>query len=167
MAERETLIYNERIIYEGLFSVADLYSLIDEYFEEKGYDKREKKNIERVTKEGKFIEIEMEPWKKLTDYVKSSLRVRMQMHNVRETDIVKDGVKVKLHQGSVNIVMSCFLITDYEDKWEAKPIFFFLRSLWDKFFMGNYMTQHKAEALNDFTQLKSQIQSYLNLYRKV
>ena len=45
MAERETLIDNYRVIYEGLFSVKDLYSLIDEYFEEKGYDRREKKNI--------------------------------------------------------------------------------------------------------------------------
>ena len=66
MSEREILVDKRRMTYEGLFSVADLYSLIDEYFEEKGYDKHEKKNIERVTPNGKDIEIEVEPWKKIT-----------------------------------------------------------------------------------------------------
>src|SRR3989338_6822438 len=128
MAERETLIDNYRVIYEGLFSVGDLYSLIDEYFEEKGYDKREKKNIERVSKEGKFIEIELEPWKKITDYAMSSIRVRMQMHDVKEVEVEKDGVKIKLNQGKVNIVISAYMTTDYENKWEAKPMFFFFRA---------------------------------------
>ena len=68
MAERETLIDNYRIQYEGLFSAVDLYTMIDEYFEERGYDKVEKKNIERVSKEGKFIEVEMQPFKRITDY---------------------------------------------------------------------------------------------------
>src|SRR3989344_777221 len=107
MVEREPIIENYRIQYEGLFSVGDLYSLIDEYFEEKGYDKREKKNIERVSKEGKFIEVEMEPWKKITDYAESVLKVRMQLTNITETIIEKDGVKVKMNQGKANILFSC------------------------------------------------------------
>lgn len=165
MAERETLIDNYRIHYEGLFSVIDLYTLIDEYFEEKGYDKREKKNIERVTKSGKFIEIELEPWKKTTDYAQSSIRVRLQMKEVKEVEIEKDGVKVKLNKGDVSITMSAFLTTDYEHKWESKPMFFFLRTIFEKFVFGSYTAQYKAEIMNDFNLLTSQIKSFLNLYK--
>jgi len=165
MAERETLVDNYRIQYEGLLSVVDLYTMIDEYFEEKGYDKREKKNIERVSPEGKFIEIELEPYKKITDYAKSSIKVRLQMKNIKEIEVERDGVKVRLNQGSVNIVFSCYLETDYEHKWETKPMFYFMRVLYDKFIYASYTSQYKGEVVNDFNQLISQIKSFLNLYR--
>ena len=165
MAERETLVDNYRLQYEGLFSVIDLYTMIDEYFEEKGYDKREKKNIERVTPEGKFIEIELEPYKKITDYAKSTIKVRLQMKDIKEVVVEKDGVKVKLNQGSIHLVFSCFLETDYEGKWETKPMFYFLRVLYDKFIYSSYTSQYKGEVVNDFNLLISQIRSFLNLYR--
>lgn len=167
MVEREPLVENYRIQYDGLFSVKDLYALIDEYFEEKGYDKREKKNIERVSQEGKFIEIEFEPWKKITDYAQSIIKVRLQMRDVKEVVVEKDGVKVKLNQGSVNVVMGAILQTDYENKWESKAMFFFLRVLFDKYVFGSYTAEYKAEIINDFNQLIYQIKSFLNLYRKI
>ena len=48
MSEREVLVDKMRLTYEGIFSILEVYKIMDEWFEEKGYDKREVKNIESI-----------------------------------------------------------------------------------------------------------------------
>ena len=67
MVERDIVVDRMKIEYEGLFSARELYKLIDNWFFEKGYDKREKKSSESIKPAGKYIEMELEPWKKVTD----------------------------------------------------------------------------------------------------
>jgi len=43
-AQRTILVERQRMHFEGIFNIKDLYKTIDEYYEEKGYDKREKKD---------------------------------------------------------------------------------------------------------------------------
>ena len=164
MAERELLVEN-KVGYEGLFSVKELYRLIDAFFREKGYDKREIKNSEKVTPEGKFIEVEMMPWKKVTDYAKNEIWMRIIIENLKEVEVEKNGVKVKLNQGSLKIVFYGYLTTDYENRWEQKPMFFFIRTLFDKFFLKQYVDDFKKNLLGDVNLIRNQVDGFLNLYR--
>ncbi|MDP7323380.1 MAG: hypothetical protein QF632_01310 [Candidatus Woesearchaeota archaeon] len=165
MAEREVLVDKMRLTYEGLFSIYDMYKMIDEWFEEKGYDKREVKNIESVFPEGKYIEVVMEPWKKLTDYAKSVIKVRMIFSDIKEVQVEKDGMKVKMNQGRAHFVFDAFLETDYENRWESKPMFFLIRTLYDKYFYKGYTSQLKGEVMDAVTELHARIKGFLNLHR--
>ena len=165
MPERECLIHKMRLNYEGLFSVKDLYKLIDDWFHEKNYDKKEIKNIERVTPDGKFIEIELMPWKKVSDYAKNEIQVRMLLSDVKEVEIEKDGVKTKLNQGKVQVIFDAYLTTDYEGRWETKLIYYFLKTIWDKYIMHPWMSGHEVVCKNDTNDLRDRIKSFLNLYR--
>ncbi len=165
MAEREVLVDKMRLTYEGLFSVYEIYKMMDEWFEEKGYDKREVKNIESVFPEGKYIEIVLEPWKKLTDYAKSVIKVRIIFSDIKEVQVEKDGAKVNLNQGRAHFVFDAYLETDYENRWESKPTFFFIKTLFDKYFYKSYTSQLKAEVMDSITDLHSRIKGMLNLYR--
>jgi|TARA_B100002003_G_C14107991_1_gene532925 hypothetical protein len=165
MAEREVVIDKMRLSYEGLFKVTDLYKLIDGWLREKGYDKREKKMIESVTKDGKFIEWEMEPWKKITDYAKIVIGLRMIMTDIKEVDVEVDKSKVKLNQGKIDFVFDGYLETDYENRWESKPLFYFLRTVFDKYIFKPYSTGYHSNTLDDVNDLHVRIKSFLNLYR--
>jgi len=165
MSERDTVVNKFRLTYSGLFSVLDFYTMIDEYFEDKGYDKREKKNAERVTPEGKYIELHLEPWKKITDYAKSVIAVRIVMTDIKEVEVEKEGVKIKLNQGNIQMVFDAYLETDYEHRWEMKPMFFFLRTIFDKFVFKSYTVSFKNEIKADVDHLIVMIRSFLNLYR--
>jgi hypothetical protein len=165
MSEREVIVDKVRLSYEGLFSVADFYKMIDEFFEEKNYDKRELKNIERVSPEGKYIEIELLPWKKVSDYAKNEIRVRMMMSNIKDVEVEKDGVKVKLNQGNLQIVFDAYLTTDYENRWESKPYFFFLRTIFDKYLYRPFQSGFQQGVKSDFVELRDRIKAFLNLYR--
>jgi hypothetical protein len=164
-AQRTYLVDKHRMNYEGIFVIQDLYKLIDEYYEEKGYDKREVKNIESVSEDGKFIEIVVEPWKKLTDYAKSVIKVRMVMTGIKEVEVEKDGLKVRVNQGKIQFVFDAYLETDYENRWESKPMFFLIKTLYDKYFYKTYSAKLQGEVTTSMKDLMTRIKSFLNLYR--
>ena len=165
MPEREIIVDKLRLTYEGIFSVAELYNMIDEWFRWKGYDKRENKNIEIVKPEGKFIEIELEPWKKVTDYAKNVIKIRIQMTGIKDVEVEKDNAKLKLNQGKVQFVFDGILETDYEARWEGKPIFYFIRTVFDKYFYKPFTAGFQRGVKEDLMHLHGQIKAFLNLYR--
>jgi len=165
MAEREIVVDKMRLSYEGIFKITDLYKLIDGWFRQKGYDKREKRIAESVTKNGKFIEWELEPWKKITDYAKIVIRLRVIITDVKEIDVEIDKTKVKMNQGKADFIFDGLLETDYENRWETKPLFFFLRTLFDRFIFKPYTIGFESNCVDDVNDLQSRIRSFLNLYR--
>ena len=165
MAEREVLIDKMRLTYEGLFEVVELYKLIDRFFKEKGYDKRERHNSERVTPAGKFIELELEPWKKITDYTSNVIKLRIVLSDITEVVIKKKGVKVKLNKGKARIVFDAYSETDYENRWEGKPLFFFIRTILEKYIFKPYTDGNRSNVMDDCNHLYNKIKSFFNLYK--
>ena len=165
MAERETVINKLRLTYEGLFDAKGLYKLIEEHFEEMNYDKVEKKNIEVVKPEGKYIEIETEPYKAVTDYYKNIIHIRIIMSELKEVEIEKEGIKIVVNQGKLQLVFDGYIQTDYLNKWESKPQYFFLRTLFNKYFFKPYTKSYYGSVKNDLMSLHSKIKAYLNMYR--
>ena len=87
MAERKIVVDTLRLNYQGLFNLNEMYMMIDKWLREKGYDKFERKNFEHVYKDGRQVEVEIEPWKKFTDYAKCSIKLNMLCTEVK--DVVK------------------------------------------------------------------------------
>jgi hypothetical protein len=82
MPEQTMVSGPDRIQYEGVFSVAELFRLIDEWLLDKGYYRVEPKHVESAKPEGKFVELDLTPGKELTDYAKALLRIKIQMSNI-------------------------------------------------------------------------------------
>ena len=165
MGERRIVIDNLMLQYEGLFELRELYMMVDKWLRQKGYDKFEKRNHEHVLKEGKYIEIELEPWKKITDYAKIVINLYFHCYNVKEVIVKKDGQDVKMNQGKIKIKFVGFLVTDYEDKWEGKPIFYFLRAVMDKWVYRVASEKYEAAVAEDVKHLYQNVKAFLNLFR--
>lgn len=165
MAERDFVVDHMRLSYEGVFKVQDLYKLIDSWLREKGYDKREKRMAEKVAPDGKFIEWEIEPWKKITDYAKIVIKLRVIMSDIKEIDVEIDGNKIKMNQGKADFVFDGFMETDYENRWESKPMWVFLRTIFDKHLLRPYTQGYYNAVLDDVNEIHTRIKSFLNLYR--
>jgi len=165
MTERKIVIDTLQLNYQGLFNMNELYIVIDKWFREKGYDKYEKKNFEHVYKDGKQIEIEMEPWKKTTDYAKCIIKTNILVTNLKEVVVKKDGFNVKTNQGKILITFMGFLETDYEGRWESKAWVFFLRSLFDQYIYRVHTDKFESYVAEDTTHLYNTIKAYLNIQR--
>jgi len=165
MAERRMIVDNLTVVYQGLFNLNELYLVIDKWYREKGYDKFEKKNYEQVYKTGKEIELEIEPWKKITDYAKIVLKMKIFVKNLKDVTIEKEGHKVKMNEGDVKIAITGYLDTDYEHKWEKKPLVFFLRTMFDQYIYKLDHAKDEAAVADDAQHVHSLIKSYLNMHR--
>lgn len=165
MALREIVIDHMRLDYEGLFDARELHHMIDYYFREKGYDKRETKNYEKVTPEGRYIELELTPWKKTTDYIRNIIKVRLIMSSVKDVEIEKDNTKIKLQRGRVQFVIDGFFDYDYDNRWDYNPVHVFIRTIFDKYFFKTYWDKYKGVLIEDTNMLHNMIKNYFNLFK--
>lgn len=165
MVERIVLVDKQKMTYEGIFIVKDLYELIDNYLERNGYQKRDLNSSEVVKKEGRFIVMKFEPWKQLSDYAKSVFKVNMRLDEVRDLEIEKEGTKMHANQGKVTLIFDAYLENDFEHKWENKPGFFFVRVLFDKYIFKPFTTNYQSIVMRDFTKFINELRAFLNLYK--
>ena len=165
MGERNIVIDKLRLNYKGLFKVDELYKFIDEWCRDKGYDKAELKNTEEVKQTGKNIELDIEPYKKLSDYAKSIIHVRIIMSDIKEVEIEKNNVKITMNQGNIQMIFDGWLETDYEGEWEGNPVYFFMRKVFEKYVFKPFGSGFEKYVASDLNHLHSNIKSFLNLYR--
>lgn len=165
MAEIKTLIDGKQVVYEGLFSLKELYRAIDKWFWERGYDKQELKNFEDVTENEKQLILEILPYKKISDYAKIEIRIFMIFSKLTDVEVERNGVKAVLNKGRADFSFDCYLVTDYEHKWETRPIYYFLRTVFDKFVFRVYTAAFEKEAVKDCIEIEGEIKAFLNMNR--
>ena len=165
MAERMTIVDGEKLIFTGLFDFRELYNLIDAFLWQKGFDKRVRKNEEHVSPESKFAHVIMQPWKRVSEYIKHEIKIDISVHHAKEEVREIDGVKKKFTNGTVSITFWGYIVTDYNSRWVVRPEYFFIRTIMDKWV---YKVQHQSSAgmlKNDIRHLKGEIEGLLNLHR--
>ena len=164
MGERRLVVDHLRVKYEGLFDLFELYKLIDSWLREKAFDKREVRNQEHVRQDGKYVELVLMPWKKISDYARHVVRMEIRAFKLKEVIVTMDGRKVKMNKARLDIIIDAYLDTDYEGRYETKPFYFFIRTIFDKFVYRTYSTQFEELLVENVSQLHSTIKSFLNLY---
>ncbi|MBW2973417.1 hypothetical protein KY346_03415 [Candidatus Woesearchaeota archaeon] len=165
MSEKTTITGKEQIRYDGLFSVKELYKLIEDWVNSKGYMPVETSIEESVTKEGKVITAKLEPFKKLTDYAKAVIKIDIMISDCKEVEVKRAGKKQKLNKGTVLIEIQSIMETDYEHRWEMKPWLYVLRTVFEKYIYTPFLSGFKKAIREDTDHLKDQIKAYLNLYK--
>ena len=162
---KDYVVYDEFVKYSGPFELRELYMLIDRFFKEHHYDKNEKKHYEKRTKDENYIELVLEPFKTVSDYVKLNINMEIFIRNLVDIEIEEGGKKKTLQQGEISIRFRSFILKDYEGKWEAYPWMIFIREMVDKFIYKMHINEFSGELANDTALLKNQLKSFLNLYK--
>lgn len=165
MAEVDFVVCKRKINYEGLFNCKELYKLMDEFFSHRGYDKSEGKHAESVNPEGKYIEMEIRYYRKMSEYVQNVVDIKLIMSDLKEVEVKKDKSKIKLNKGKVQLILDGYLETDWQGTWEKKPVYYVIRTLASKYIFGPVTGKYKAELGDTVSQFCNEISSFLNLYR--
>ncbi len=163
MSERLIVVDEQKIAYDGIFESRELFKVIKSWAKEKGYWFYEESRTESTKPEGKYVELSLPLQKKLTDYAKSRIHMKLQFGPMNDVVVKRDQKRKKVQEGKLNIFMKGVLETDYEDRWETKPIFYFLRVLFEKYLYSPYISGHEGQIKKDYAELKSQIKAFLNL----
>ena len=165
MTEKKVLIENEVVQYEGLFNLTELYRLIDKFLNERGFDKFERFNEEKVTASGKDIDVLLEPGRQVSDYSKHKMKIRLYIKGMKDVEVEKDGIKIKLNQGKLRIEFAAYLISDIEGKWQNSPTLMITRFFTERFIFKRQMKTQEVDLVQQTRHLKTLVKSFLNLHR--
>jgi len=165
MPEQKLVIEGIEIGFEGVMNIKEIYKILDDWLNDNNYDKNELVNVEYLRPEGKYIELVLEPNKKVSDYVKNIIKIKAVAKNVKDVEIEQDGKKKKMQEGNLSIMFRGILETDYEGRWEQKATIFFLRVLVDKYIYKFYTDRFESALAKDVREISTQAKSFLNLYK--
>ena len=150
-----------RVIEDAVFNMHDLYKHIRSWLDNHNYITFEKEYRDWMKEEGRSATIKLAPWRKVDDYTKYHIDIKIKFKNLKEVE-TKTGI---MNKGEVNIKIESFLEKDYEDRWENNFMSRFMRSLYDYFFMTGKIDLYKKELLDDSYDLFNEIKSFLGLHR--
>ncbi|HOI18602.1 MAG TPA: hypothetical protein PLX15_01950 [Candidatus Woesearchaeota archaeon] len=165
MAEKIVMVKPKVISYSGLFIMKELYHTVDSWLKENGYDKEEKKAYEKVSEKGKTIEIKYEPFKKITDYSKYILEIQIRVQNLVSVEITDKGKNKIFNKGDVEVTLQGDKISDYENYWESKPFYFFMRTVFRKFILKDEESKQDSKFKDDFDSIAREIKDHLNMHK--
>src|SRR3972149_6416343 len=140
MPNTTTLLSDERIQYEGVFSIAELYKHAYNWLTWRKFDVREGKYMEKAKATGKEIKIEWTAQKFLDEYSSFEIKIRWEFLNIRDAE-----KPPKMQQGEVNIFVTASIITDRQDFWAANAFYSFMRTFYDRYLYRSSYDRLKAE----------------------
>ena len=143
----------------------ELYQIIDTWFRNMHYDKREIENREQVFEKGRYIHITLQPWRKITDVEKFEIKIRIRIQDMEDVVVEKDGLQMAMNKGKVLIIFDAFFTTDYEGRWDQKPFYYFMNHFIDKFVYKIHTDRSVGLLQKEANQLIREVKSYLNMHK--
>ncbi len=165
MVEKD-LIYKGKIKQGGIFHFKDFYAFAYDWIISEDYDLTEKKYSEKVTGDAKQIEIIWEAYKKVSDYFRFVLKMRWLILGMKDVEVQREGKKVKMNSGSIEITFQAILEKDYESRWEDKPVWKFLRGVYDRYIIRSRIDKYEDKVVGELLNLIDQTKAFLALEAK-
>ncbi len=165
MSEKD-LIHKGRIKHRGLFDFKDVYEFIYDYLADDNYDIFERKYTEKVKGSSKDVEIKWEASKEVSDYFRFVIVIEWIILGMKSVEVTREGKKIKIDSGSIEIKFKSFLVKDYESRWENHPFWKFLRGLYDRYIIRTRIEQYEEKLLAEIMEFSSQIKSFLAIETK-
>lgn len=146
---------------DAIFNMHELYRHIRSWLDDHRYVTWEKEYRDWMKESGKSAAIKLVPWKKIDDYTKIHIDIKIKFKNLKEVE-TKSGI---LNKGEVSVKFESFIEKDYENRWEHNFMTRFMRSLYDHFFITERVEDYKKELLDDTYDLFNEVKAFLGLHR--
>jgi len=163
MSEKDNL-FKTKIKHNGLFDFKETYRILFEWLVDQGYDVNEK-GYKEVVQPGnaKELEIEWEATRKVSDYFRFMLKIKFHPMGMTSVEVDVDGVKQKMNKGQFELEVSSILEKDYEERWTGRPIWKFLRTIYDKYLIKERTEQYEGKLIGEMDEFVGQAKSFLAL----
>lgn len=129
------------------------------------YDVEEKKYDEKTRGGGKDYIINWVAERKIDEYTKFRILVNWVLRRIKDVSVEKGGDKVKLQQGKIELTVETQLLTDYDNKWEDRPFYRFLRGFYEKYIYKDTIDRLNTQLWEEGWAFYNEAKSFLNLYK--
>jgi len=165
MSEKDT-IFSGKTKYTGIVDFKELYRFLYDWFTDHGYKIIEKSYNEKTKVDGKEIEIKWDAQKRISDYFKFLIKAEWRTLGLTEVDVQKNGTKLKMNKGYIEIKFSAILEKDYEHRWEDTAFIKFLRGVYDRYIIKGRIDSYEDKLMDEVDEVVVQTKSFLAIEGK-
>jgi hypothetical protein len=162
MALKSTVV-KTKIKKKGIFNYKDLYNFTYNWLKDRGYGIKENEYTEKSAGGAKEIQLKWEAGKKVTEYFKNSISVNWHIMQLKDTEIERDGKKEKTNTGDLKLDIKADLVRDYEERWEDKRQWKFLRGIYEKYVIRTTVESYEDRVKEDAVDFVNDVKAYLEL----
>lgn len=156
-------VLSETIKKKGLWNFKEFYNFCFEWFQSEGYILTESKYQDKMQEAGQEIVIEWLGWRKITDYFKFEIKVEWHILGMKTEEAEREGKKVKTNKGELEVKVTGQLVRDYENRWELKPFWKFLRGVYERYVIRTTVDEYEDRLIEDTLKFIGQVKSFLEL----
>ena len=165
MGEQRVTYAKRTVKYSGLFSVGEIHKFILYWFRNHGFDFMEELTDEKILKDEKQIIYDYRPYRKFSDFAKCVIYLDIKFIHVKEAVVELDGIKKKMNTGDISFTITGFIETDYLNKWETKPFYYFLKTVFEKFVFGSQQDYYDSYTNKMCDLILEEFKALLNMNR--
>ena len=166
MAKEDTILKDVKVeLKKAIFNLTELYKHAHDFLESRNYTIVEKEYKEKVTAQGREINIKWECEKEVDEYSKFNIAVKWTAQFINDVKVKQGEKEIKMQSGEISVKVSSKLILDYNEKWESHLFLKFLQSFYEKYLYIGTITQLKEKLWEDSWDLYNEIKSFLNIYK--
>jgi len=165
MAEKDT-IFSGKVKQVGILNFKDFYAFAYDWLKGEGYSLTEKVYSEEITGDSKKIDISWQAKRKISDYFQFVISINWRILGLKDIEVTREGKKVKMNTASVEIKIKGVLVKDYEHKWEDRPVWKFLRGIYDRYIIRSRVDQYEGDLKEEVEEFIAQCKSYLAIEGK-
>ena len=162
MAQKKD-VYKAAVKQVGYWNYGDLYIMTFNWLKDEGYKVFEEKYDEKLSAAGKEIIIKWVAKKKITDYFMYHIQLDWHILTMKDAEVEIDGKKVKTNKGEVKIDFKGTIINDYEARWEDKPLWKFLRSIYEKYVIRETVDEYEDDLEDDVRNMIKDTKAFLRI----
>jgi len=165
MSEKDA-VWKGKVKHTGIFDFGEFYKFCYAWLIDKDYKLIEKTYSEKVTPNGKLVEIFWDAKRKISDYFRFVIKAQWRIIGMTEVEVQKEGSKLKLNKGQLEITISALLEKDYESRWENSGFLKFLRGIYDRYIIRGRIEKYEEKLLAEVDEYVSQLKAFLALEGK-
>lgn len=165
MSEKDT-IFSGKTKYTGVWDFSEIYRFLYDWFIDHNYKIIEKVYTEKIKADGKEIEIKWEAKKKISDYFRFLVNADWRILGMTEVDVQRNGAKIKMNKGYIEIKFTAILEKDYEHRWENTAFIKFLRGVYDRYIIRGRIDAYEDKLLDEVDEVIAQTKSFLTIEGK-
>ena len=165
MAQKKE-VYKEKLKQTGNWNYTDVYNLAFSWLKGSGYKLKEDLYSEKLSANGKEVIIAWTAEKKVTDYFQYQIKMDWHILGMKDAEVEIEGKKVKTNKGEVEIVFKANIIKDYEKRWEDKPLWKFLRGIYEKYIIRETIDEFEDDLEDDVKDMIKDLKAFLRIPAK-
>jgi hypothetical protein len=162
MAQKKE-IYKQKLKQTGYWNYDGLYKMTYNWLKDAGYGLSETLYNEKLQGNGKEIVIKWEAKKKVTDYFARKITLDWHILGLNDAEVEIDGKKIKTNKGELEIAFRGIIIKDYEERWEDKPLWKFLRGIYEKYIIRETVDEFEGDMEDDVKGMIADTKAFLRI----